>query len=689
MRKFLYHGMEFLVSDELENYVNEYKNNRGYQRAAEELLREKYEAYKNMDTAVQKLMEDMYDILGRTVQVYVRRWVDQGFYDLSPEAFVRDYYQPNHSDVLAIESAYDNIMDKYNEIVLTQEQKEEYRRMRKATRGRWVGGGFGVGGAIKGAATAGAFNAVSGLGHGMVNAIGNLGSSIAAAGKKRKLYENETTLASLKNALSLDILGILDAQIAFSREHLIAEYKIRSSNDWEKANTILQNIEDRELDTAAFEEIVHRVFELDPYNKKLYELLLLRYGDEERSLDEIADFFMCGSAITEDKMSLLTDIYTKSEKETLNDYEQLLKKINEATQYYGVGKDNEILHKVESIYEKMELEARTYENVVYDSIEQAEQAKKEKAELDAIFEGIDMTSEAALVEGGEKIEAYAATVYPKEPYLKKIDETLQKVINETEKVILDKILQGIDPIQMDSLLKAQDDLKATEFRTLSKQPYLDQIYEYIRDYEHNIRVVEGKLYDTVKEAKEARNEIADYEKIIATIDQTDKQSILQAEKTLNGYKYVHIKPEKYIQQVKDILDRYTFGELENAQKDALDKRDFEGVIKQTQQCKLPENMRVELLERLNEKVKVLLAKEIKEANEYENNSADVKSIILGMLFFLIVGAFLTRYFAFAFKAAVILDVIGLFGLFDEKKKKAAKKKSYDLICRLRTLGYTL
>lgn len=54
---------------------------------------------------------------------------------------------------LQIQTAYDELEEKYSKIVLSQEQQEEYRRLRKANRGRWQGGGFGVGGALKGAAT--------------------------------------------------------------------------------------------------------------------------------------------------------------------------------------------------------------------------------------------------------------------------------------------------------------------------------------------------------------------------------------------------------------------------------------------------------------------------------------------------------------------------------------------------------
>ena len=76
------------------------------------------------------------------------------------------------------------VQEKYDSIVSRQEDAAEYRAARKNARSRWVGGGFGVEGALKGAATASAYNAVTGLGHSMFNAVGNAGSAIAASASK-------------------------------------------------------------------------------------------------------------------------------------------------------------------------------------------------------------------------------------------------------------------------------------------------------------------------------------------------------------------------------------------------------------------------------------------------------------------------------------------------------------------------
>ena len=65
----------------------------------------------------------------------------------------------NCLDMSAAYEAYNIIAKAYNEIQEEYEDEIEYRELRKASRGRVVGGGFGFGGAIKGMAMAGATRA--------------------------------------------------------------------------------------------------------------------------------------------------------------------------------------------------------------------------------------------------------------------------------------------------------------------------------------------------------------------------------------------------------------------------------------------------------------------------------------------------------------------------------------------------
>lgn len=79
----------------------------------------------------------------------------------------------------------DDLYTELEELYLEKELTKQERAYRKEMRGRWEGGGFGVGGAIKGAVTAGAMNAAAGGFHSTVNLIGNTFTSIATHSSAR------------------------------------------------------------------------------------------------------------------------------------------------------------------------------------------------------------------------------------------------------------------------------------------------------------------------------------------------------------------------------------------------------------------------------------------------------------------------------------------------------------------------
>ena len=189
MKEFKYQDIEFVINNAQENYAIEVQKNRKMQKKAETLLRQTYDEYDGMDDAMKDLPDDMLRIYGKIMDLYIDRWIGEGYYDLDRTSYIQDYLLEvvGEDHELYIDKAYEQLEDEYTDIVMTQEQKEEYRRLRKASRGRMVGGGFGLGGAIKGAATAGAVNMVTGIGHSLFNAVGNIATSISTSSKKSKL----------------------------------------------------------------------------------------------------------------------------------------------------------------------------------------------------------------------------------------------------------------------------------------------------------------------------------------------------------------------------------------------------------------------------------------------------------------------------------------------------------------------
>lgn len=202
-------------------------------------------------------------------------------YDIS-----EDSYDDKCIDFSELSDALDTIADKYNAIVEEQAAEEAYRAERKANRSRVVGGGFGVGGALKGMATAGAMNAVSGAGHGIVNAIGNAGSALATASSKRALYDSDATREILRDGIRSDILSCFNSHIHLINKRLSSH--IISSFDSDKASALFENAKKV---SEKQQELLIESFKNCPWNEELLEFIFIQYKSERKNVWDTAKRF--------------------------------------------------------------------------------------------------------------------------------------------------------------------------------------------------------------------------------------------------------------------------------------------------------------------------------------------------------------------------------------------------------------
>ena len=82
MKEFKYQDIEFVINNAQENYAIEVQKNRKMQKKAETLLRQTYDEYDGMDDAMKDLPDDMLRIYGKIMDLYIDRWIGEGYYDL-------------------------------------------------------------------------------------------------------------------------------------------------------------------------------------------------------------------------------------------------------------------------------------------------------------------------------------------------------------------------------------------------------------------------------------------------------------------------------------------------------------------------------------------------------------------------------------------------------------------------------
>lgn len=226
-----------------------------------------------------------------------------GIYDVN-----QDNFQDECWDLSGAEKYYDQIADAYNEIVEGLEDAKTYRAERKASRGRVVGGGFGVGGALKGMATAGAMNAVTGLGHSIVNGIGNIASSIEASSAKKSLYNNGDTMLALVKGVRECIIDIYFAYHDFINECKDEVWFDGSSFDTEKSDTLLANSSAVPKDKR--KELLIKAFIFCPFNEDLLRHIFLNFEEERENIFKVAKKYKVD--LNDDLLEVLCKRYCKN-----------------------------------------------------------------------------------------------------------------------------------------------------------------------------------------------------------------------------------------------------------------------------------------------------------------------------------------------------------------------------------------
>ncbi len=444
-------------------------------------------------------------IIRKYLEECIEYIVELGVYNISAEKFADKYYFDNF---YSYEDCYHKVNDKYMNIILTEEEKDEYRRLRKQSRGRWQGGGFGLSGAIKGAATAGALNMASGALHGLVNMGGKLISNAAASRQKAELFNDASTYNILVNGVVESVYNMVYALTNCILDMGIQEMDIISDNDIEEARILMNNLKKNVVPEEKRIELLIRVIELNPYKEDAYTYLVVNYGDPRNEIEKIADYF--GTDVRKEKNKEITKFYNQldlsTEEKTLDGKVRLIevakqlglpetevdkvKEINKKLADFDVKartvdrvifetreeaslakteldsikkimskmkEDDEqdvinakesilslkletkiqdkYLEKINDLLSKLDVQARTYNKVVYDTREDALLYKKEDEEVKAVFKTIDTNNLASIDNGYEKIANMALVTDIRKSYLGKLEKSKQKLLEERAKVL--------------------------------------------------------------------------------------------------------------------------------------------------------------------------------------------------------------------------------------------------------------
>ena len=406
--------------------------------------------------------------------------VELGIYHIDEEMFLTEYYfKLSHNYVFS--EAAEKVKDAYYEIVMDKESLDAYRVARRESRARLVGGGFGVSGAAKGMLLAGAGNMVSGGVHRIANGIGSMVSSIKAEGQKSKIYHNPKTKEALSEGLYESIFNLHYAFYNLMKDYVDSfDMKLVTQSDAKKAQAIMNNIENGRVNEGQIPTLLAEVIQLNPYQEEIYEELIDRYGDDETGIGELAELF--GYQLDSYKQMKLNQLFKDYNLETRELAIQAKKDFEKYHKYFNVtnsqcmdqiliaindfdlqlyeneinfncensliealkeidkiGSINtayklELIEKINTKISEIELAKRTFEDIIYDTEEDAKQAHFEKTELVELYENASKKTEEEILELIQQLQNKNYTTRSATQYLEEKSKDLFQLVSDRKTV---------------------------------------------------------------------------------------------------------------------------------------------------------------------------------------------------------------------------------------------------------------
>lgn len=305
-------------------------------KAAEEFEKIYYKCT-SFDEAWSKYQKHTIEFLDSQCEKACGLLFEAGFVTVDIDAFVENYYY----DYFDITPHIEPILTALELISEYSEELEFIRNVKKLDRTQWMGGGFGVTGAITGALTASALNAVGGALHGVGDLLRKSSNNQKIKKMKQQLFEKPQICQLLCNSIVLCGDGVC---FALAEETHLFDCLDTISYDPDKAVVLNRNAQKYATDPdTKLDLLVESVF-MDPFNAVLYEPIYREFSSIS-GLDEFAEYFCITENREYDRKRRINTKLFEIEKKWGNSTKDQCGKIADLTtlaQCEGLDLDNQI-----------------------------------------------------------------------------------------------------------------------------------------------------------------------------------------------------------------------------------------------------------------------------------------------------------------------------------------------------------
>lgn len=280
----------------------------------------KYRQCKDLDEAFPLFLETYEIALTKGVEKSCTFLFKAGVIDVSEEDFAKKYYD----SYISVDDILSGFYAKLQEIAELSDAFELQQQLRQLNRGRWIGGGFGIKGAVAGAVNAAALNVATGAIHSVGDFFRSVGNGIKVQRLKSAVFEDTEVFYSLFNAIYHTYSGCF-----FGLHDELVEHGILEPLHFDTAYAmrIQDNAEKYTKDKSQKETLLLKSVIADPYSVELYDLLFKYFPYTEGLNDFINYFGIKASLDAYDSLNLHLKL-RHAARMPEKDYRQLAEKVS-------------------------------------------------------------------------------------------------------------------------------------------------------------------------------------------------------------------------------------------------------------------------------------------------------------------------------------------------------------------------
>lgn len=379
-------GYELCFDKSYQDYIELRSVYESYAQTLRFCVREYYNKTYNFGTIIENVPNIIESSMNKIIDISMNLLYECNI-KMTPEAFIKKYYYDAEYS-MDYNRIISNVVEKYADVIGEEESLQKYRNMQKASRSRWEGGGFGLGGAIKGNLMAGVLNA----GMDFVRSFGDSAQSnsdnIYIQRKISDLRKSDYAKEQIIDGAYSVIIGVFNAVFNELYEHNQVSGFAFGKECYDKAKNICESVEKYENDEKKLLEGYLDAILVYPYYEKTYSLIyqIVQNTTGEEELFWVLDYFGIEIAIEGIETSTYIDInkYLK-ENNDLNHFDY--NKISGEQFYLAF----DIINELKKHYEESVLKMNMRYRKLYDYMQrlQKEQIIDYESEADKKLSMVD------------------------------------------------------------------------------------------------------------------------------------------------------------------------------------------------------------------------------------------------------------------------------------------------------------